>query len=380
MPIYRYLPLIVLSSCAFAQPLYIAPDGVETRWASPENPTGAKGAAAKLNAGRKGHAAIPIKAGESLTLAEVHGASGTVRRIWATISDRSPAMIRGLKLEIYWDGASTPAVRVPFGDFFMHTLGQMVPFQSALFASPEGRSFNCYIPMPFRRSMKIVLTNESGKDLGSLYYDVDYTLGDKHPSNMLYFHAHYRRENPTRMQRDFEILPKVSGVGRYLGANIGVIADQERYLKSWWGEGEVKVYLDGDTAHPTLSGTGTEDYIGTAYGQGLYSNLYQGCHLADEKKMRYGFYRLHVPDPVYFHKEARVTIQQIGYAPASQAFDRAAAPVYAAGAGLVERPQKTNGLFERQDDWSSCVYFYLDKPENGLPPIDASELRMKGLQ
>ena len=169
-------------------------------------------------------------------------------------------------------------------------------------------------------------------------------------------------------------------MGRYLCANIGVISDQERYLKSWLGEGEVKVYLDGDTTQPTLSGTGTEDYIGTAYGQGLYSNLYHGCHLADDKKMRYGFYRLHVPDPVYFHKEARVTIQQIGYAPASQAFDRAAAPVYAAGAGLVERPPKTNGLFERQDDWSSCVYFYLDKPENGLPPIDASELRMKGLQ
>jgi hypothetical protein len=83
---------------------------------------------------------------------------------------------------------------------------------------------------------------------------------------------------------------------------------------------------------------------------------------------------------VYFQKEARVTIQQIGYAPASQAFDRAAAPVYKAGAGLVERPSKTTGLFEREDDWSSCAYFYLDKPENGLPPIDAPELRMKGLQ
>ena len=180
------------------------------------------------------------------------------------------------------------------------------------------------------------------------------------------------------MQQDFEILPKVGGVGRYLGVNVGVIADKERYFKSWWGEGEVKVYLDGDTEHPTLSGTGTEDYIGTAYGQGQYSNLYQGCHLADEEKMRYGFYRLHVPDPVYFHKEARVTIQQIGYAPASQAFDRAAAPVYAAGAGLVERPKKTNGLFERQDDWSSCVYFYLDKPENGLPALDASRTANEG--
>jgi hypothetical protein len=233
--------------------------------------------------------------------------------------------------------------------------------------------------MPFRKGMKIVVTNESGKDLGSLYYDVDYTLGDRHGDDVLYFHAYWRRENPTRMKRDYELLPRITGRGRFLGVNIGVAANQDRYLKSWWGEGEVKMYLDGDSDLPTLSGTGTEDYIGTAYGQGQYSNLYQGCPLADDKNMRYGFYRQHVPDPVIFRRDIRVTIQQIGYAATSEGFYKLAAPVYAAGPELVERPRLSAGLFEREDDWSSCAYFYLDRPEDGLPALEAAAVRTKGL-
>src|ERR1700742_3854254 len=118
------------------QSLYQFPEGVETRWASPENPGGEKGKAGSENAGRKGRPAVPIKAGQQLVLAEVKGSSGTIHRIWATINDRSPAMLRGLKLEMFWDGASTPAVSAPFGDFFGHGLAHMSTFQSALFASP----------------------------------------------------------------------------------------------------------------------------------------------------------------------------------------------------------------------------------------------------
>jgi hypothetical protein len=200
-----------------AQSLYTVPQEIETRWASPENPLGEKGKGAQSNAGRKGRPAVPVKAGEQVTLAEVHGSSGTVRRIEATISDRSPAMLRGLKIEMFWDGAGKPAVSAPFGDFFGEGLGHMSVFQSALFASPEGRSFNCYIPMPFRTDMKIVLFNESGKDLELLFYDVDYTLGDKHDENDLYFHAHFRRENPTKLQHDFEIFPQFQGKGGSCG-------------------------------------------------------------------------------------------------------------------------------------------------------------------
>src|SRR5260370_617446 len=201
---------------AAAQSLYTLPEGVQTRWASPENPGAEKGKGAQIKGGRKGRPAVPIKAGEEITLAEVSGSSGTVRRIWATISDRSPAMLQALKIEMSCYGTTKPAVIAPLGDFFGLGLGQMVAFHSALFASPEGKRFNCYIPMPFRTGMKIVVTNESGKDLALFFYDVDYTLGGKHDASVLYFHAHYRREDPTKLQRAFKILPRLLGKGRFL--------------------------------------------------------------------------------------------------------------------------------------------------------------------
>lgn len=365
--------------------LFTLPKNIETRWASPENPKGERGAGGSLNGGRKGRAFVPVKAGESLSLADVQGASGTIRRIWLTINDRSARMLRGLKIECFWDGAARPAVAAPLGDFFGTGLGRLAPFQSALFANPEGRSFNCYVPMPFRTGARVVLTNESGKDLDMLFYDVDYTLGDEHAPDALYLHAHWRRENPTTPQRDYEILPKATGRGRFLGANIGVMADKTRYFSSWWGEGEVKVYLDGDTELPTLCGTGTEDYIGTAWGQGRYHHLYQGCHVADDQRFHYCFYRYHVLDPIYFRRDVRVTIQQIGcWDPLSRAqFKNLREPVHRAGEGQNPVDFSTEpapyGLFERRDDWSSCAYVYLDRAENDLPPLADADARTAGL-
>ncbi|HKP73575.1 MAG TPA: glycoside hydrolase family 172 protein [Pyrinomonadaceae bacterium] len=382
--VYSVLLLLVFVSAAgetFAQSLYEMPEGVESRWASGENPTGERGKAAQTNGGRKGAPTVAVKAGESRVLAEAQGASGTVRRIWMTFPDRSPRMLRSLRLDMYWDGAKRPAVSAPLGDFFGVGLGQTTVFQSALFSNPEGRSFNCFIPMPFKTGMRVVLTNESDADLGELFYDIDYTLGDRHASNMLYFHAHFRRENPTRLKQDYEILPRVTGRGRYLGTNVGVIVNQKTYFNTWWGEGEVKIYLDGDRELPTLSGTGTEDYVGTAWGQGAFAHDYQGSPVADEKNLRWCFYRYHVPDPVYFHKDIRVTIQQIGYlAPHSrEAIVKSGRPLYRAGAGLVEMDTSKDGKFERADDWSSCAYFYLDRPENNLPPLDPVAKRIEGL-
>lgn len=220
-------------------------------------------------------------------LAQATNTSGTVRRIWMTFPDRSPRMLRGLRLDIY----------------------------------------------------------------------------------------------PTRLQHDYEILPHISGRGRYLGANIGVIVDTATYFHTWWGEGEVKVYLDGDRSHPTLNGTGTEDYIGTAWGQGRFDNLYAGAPIADDRAGLWAFYRYHIPDPIYFHRDIRVTIQQIGYLAAQSRppIVRAGRTLYRAGPGRVPMDLTKDGKFERADDWSSCVYFYLDRPGSPLPPIEAAAARMAGL-
>ena len=145
-------------------------------------------------------------------------------------------------MDIYWDNAKTPAVSAPFGDFFGQGLGRCQKFESAFFSNPEGKSFNCCVPMPFKSAFKIVLTNESANDIAMVFYDVDFTVGDEVDENTLYLHAHWRRENPTKLQRDYEFLPKVNGRGRFLGVNVSVIADSKTYYKSWWGEGECKVY------------------------------------------------------------------------------------------------------------------------------------------
>ncbi|MBA3845923.1 MAG: DUF2961 domain-containing protein [Planctomycetes bacterium] len=365
------------------RPLFTLPDGIETRWSSPENPRGLKGVGGKAEDGRKGSPYVELRAGAQQVLAEVDDSSGTVRRIWITVSDRSPAMLRSLRIDVWWDGAEIPAISAPLGDFFGTGLGRVVPFQSTLFASPEGRSFLCLAPMPFRRGMRIVMTNESGRDLSHLYYDVDYTLGDRHGDDVGYLHAHWRRERMTTLRRDYEFLPLVSGRGRFLGVNVGVIADRGRYFDSWWGEGECKVYLDGDRDWPTLCGTGTEDYIGTAWEQGRFDHLDSGCHVADHAAMRFCFYRHHLVDPVYFQRDIRVTMQQMGnFGAETRAKLLAAGGAHRMGDARgtpLAASAATSGLLEREDDWSSCAYVYLDRTENGLPPLAPVAERIAGL-
>ena len=381
---------------ARAGDLYKKPKGAATRWASFENPGGEKGKGALLNKGAKGNAFESLDAGASKILLDVKG-SGMITRMWFTVNDRTTETLRMLKLDMYWDDAKTPAVSVPFGDFFCVMLEGPVKFESALFANPEGKSFNCYIPMPFRKSARIQITNESKKKLGLLFYDIDYILGMKHEPDVCYFHAAWRREAPTQLKSDFEILPRVKGSGCFLGAVIGVNLNPI-YL-GWWGEGEVKMFMDGDTETPTIVGTGTEDYIGTGWGQGQYSQRYQGCLVSNEKKKRYVFYRFHVPDPVYFSKNIRVTIQQIGGSSKTDVMKMRKQniplePVSAAWdtnfVGLLDLdppveleehpcPDGAWTNYYRQDDVCAVAYFYLDRPENGLPPLPAVEERIKNI-
>ncbi len=293
----------------YGQELYRRRPDADTRWASFENPSAAKGKAAADNKTAKGHAFEPFRSGETKVLLDVKG-SGTIRRIWMTLPERDPQMLRSLRLDMFWDGSPQPAVSVPMGDFFGAILGRAVRLENELFANPEGRSFNCYIPMPFRSAARIVITNESGRDLDSFFYDVDVLMTSRPDPDALYFHAAFRRERWTELGRDFELLPRVRGEGRFLGVHVGVITPQD--VTGWYGEGEVKMYIDGDSDLPTIAGTGSEDYIGTGWGQGLFQNRYQGSTVADGTAHQWAFYRYHVPDPVYFHKDLRVTLQQIG--------------------------------------------------------------------
>jgi hypothetical protein len=388
------ISLFVISNLANAQHnLFQFDENIETRWSSPENKHGLKGKGGMENNQAKGHAFDSIAPGASYTLLDVQE-MGIVNRIWITIDDRSPEMLRSLKIEMYWDGEIKPAVSVPFGDFFGIGLGKTAIFENALFANPEGRSFNCFIQMPFRKSAKILIVNESNRKLGSIFYDVNYNLLKKWNPQYMYFHSYWHRDFNTKLAEDFEILPAVTGKGRFIGTNIGVFGNR-LYGRSWFGEGEVKIYLDGDNQYPTLVGTGTEDYIGTAWGQGKFINTYTGCTIADDSLLQWAFYRFHIIDPVFFHNNIRVTIQQIGGDVTEKVakFQAEKSPLIPVSTNdfrfykkdsIVDmnNPALLKGWtnFYRSDDVSAVAYFYFDKPGSNLPPIQALAARIKDLE
>lgn len=361
--------------------LYSLPKG-QTRWSSFENPNAKKGAAANENHGAKGHAFDKINAGETITLLDYGESAGVINRIWITVSDRTQKMLRALVIRCYWDDAVKPAVEAPLGDFFSCG-SELCRFENEMFSSPEGRSFNSYVPMPFQKSAKITVTNESSNNLTHFFYDVNMTALDKPDKDALYFHCHWCRVKETVPGEDFAVLPKVEGAGRVLGVSIVVNANPI-YGRQWWGEGEVKVYIDGDKDLPTLCGTGTEDYIGTGWGQGTYSNRYQGCLTANWENLRWVFYRLHIADPIWFSKDVRFDIQVIGGASSEEvrSLIEKNAPFIpvtcddSSGEGFkflyktgMEIPEKGWINYYRSDDFAAVAWFYLDKKENSLPPI-----------
>jgi hypothetical protein len=367
----------------FAQSLFEVPDNIQSRWISFENPTGGHGAGGEANEGRKGAPSRTIKAGETVTLAEING-TGIIRRIWCTVAGK-PEIVRGVVLRIYWEDEAIPAVEAPLQDFFGIPFGRQVAFESALFSNPEGRSFNCYVPMPFKKRARIVVENQSPFET-SLFFDVDYTLGDHLPHELCYFHAHYRRENPTQPKKDFQVLPQVSGKGRFLGFNLGVRMLGAYQDIEWFGEGEMKVYLDGDQTHPTLVGTGTEDLVGSAWGLGRFDHQFQGCLLTAKDDGVWGFYRYFVPDPVYFHTGLRVELQQISGARAQDILGRMAPSDYPE---LVETHQRFDPEiqgkgnewmnFEGPQDVCATAYWYQTLPSPSFGPLDAYSQRMKDL-
>jgi hypothetical protein len=251
--------------------------------------------------------------------------------------------------------------------------------------------------MPFKNAAKITVTNESSKRLGSMFFDVDFQLMKEWNDDYLYFHSYWSRDTVTTLTKDFELLPQVKGKGRFLGVNIGINANP-LLDGTWWGEGEVKIYTDGDGDWPTLAGTGTEDYIGTAWGQGKYTNRYTGCLIANEEKRQWAFYRYHVPDPVFFKKDCKITIQQMGGASFEKVneLQNNGVPVIPVTIindkiNYVYQPNKITDLddpslphswtnFYRTDDVSATVYFYLDRATNDLAGLQTLPIRKYNLK
>ncbi len=352
----------LLSSCSPEKKesggqIYDLNTGLESRSISFENPTGEPGkggqTASQLGVGRKGFPAKNIEPGETAVLCDITG-PGTIRHIWMTggFKDK-PVALRSMVIRAYWDGQEYPSVECPIGDFMGSAHAKINSYQSAVHSTGINAALNIWLPMPFDNHAKLTITND-GKEQIKIFYQIDYTIGDKHPEKFGRLHVCFVRENPTTLKKDFEILPKRTGEGRYIGAVLGIRA----LSGNWWGEGEVKIYKDGDTKFPTICGTGSEDYVCLSYGMQQTPFFYHGCSL--DKNGFVSMYRWHLPDPVYWKKECRITIQQIGWSRES-------------------REKTGSALYERQDDWSSATFWYEPIPSARLPEFPDLESRIANL-
>jgi hypothetical protein len=314
-------------------------------------------------------------------LADLAG-PGTIHHIWMTFPPAPPEVMRSLTIEVFYDGRDEPSVSVPALDFFGLPHGRPVPYTSALTAANEGRGFNSWFPMPFRDRVRVEVTNRADRP-ADFYYQVDYTLTPDLAPDAGLLHVAFRRENPTTLRRDFVITDGLTGPGRFLGACIGVRTIDPGV---WYGEGEVKVYRDGDTEHPTICGTGLEDYVGSAWGMGPHHAPFGGAPLevkADGEIMPafVGFYRWHVADPIVFTEHLRVTIQQIGFMVFLDGqeehlalYERSNPP---AGTGWMRAPRPgvlAMGIAERVDDYCATAFVYCRDPQP-VPRLDLDAAR-----
>lgn len=338
----------------------------KTRSISPENPTGEPGkggmavdgpgkeAARDLGQGWKIAPRILIEPGHTFVMADIEG-PGVIQHIWLT----GPACnhhSRNCILRIYWDGSAHPSVECPIGDFFACGWGAYAPVVSLPVCVNPGSAFNCYWPMPFRHRCRITLENrfEPGSDeVMSVYYQIDYSL-EEIPKEAAYLHAQFRRANPLPYKEVYTILDGIQGRGHYIGTYLCWGVNNN----GWWGEGEVKFYVDGDTDFPTICGTGTEDYFCASYN---FENKEQRCYEEFntpyagmpqvirpdglyQSQMRFGLYRWHIVDPIRFEKRLRITIQALGW-------------------------RKDRRYLPRQDDIASVAFWYQTLPGAPFPPL-----------
>jgi hypothetical protein len=317
---------------------YLLDTGLESRSISFENPSGAPGeggkSASNLGPGRKGSPSLEVKPGQTVQLCDIQG-PGTIRHLWMT-TEGDPVIQRACVIRGWWEGQEHPSIECPIGDLFGFAHGKITSYQSAVHSCGPTGGRNLWLPMPFAKRARFTFSNEGTKSV-PLYYQINYTLGDKHPNDVGRLHVVFRRENPTVEKRDFELLPQRDQKGRFIGSIIGV---RNLHPEQWWGEGEIKVYKDGDKEWPTIAGTGSEDYVGLAWGIQNAAFLYNGCSLNDKHFV--SMYRWHLPDPIAWKKECRITIQQIAY---------------------------QDGLRETSDDWSCATFWYEPVPSAKLPAM-----------
>jgi hypothetical protein len=333
--------------------------GAKTRSISPENPSGEKGkggmaiegtgagSARELGQGWKINPCIKITAGDTVTIANVSG-SGAIQHIWMT-----PAGCwRSAILRFYWDGMVEPSVECPVGDFFACGWGEYAQVTSLAICVNPGSAFNCYWEMPFRKGFRITVENRDDEDL-VLFYQIDYGLTDV-LDDAAYFHAEFRRTNPLPYKSVYTILDNVKGKGQFVGVYMAWGVNNS----GWWGEGEIKFYLDGDSEFPTICGTGTEDYFCGSYNfenqtthqYQEFTTPYTGLAQAlrpdglYRSQQRFGLYRWHIMDPIRFETDIKVTIQALGW-------------------------RSGHRYLPAQDDIASVAFWYQTLPAEPLPKL-----------
>ena len=342
----------------------------KTRSISPENFNGEKGKGGMATTGTgagpsrelgqkwKVSPSVVIKKHTVFTVAEIDG-PGAVQHIWMTPTGNWRYSI----LRFYWDDETTPSIEVPVGDFFCQGWGKFAPVTSLAVAANPGSGLNCYWPMPFRKKCRITMENIDDHDM-VLYYQVDYTLTEV-PKDAGYLHAQFRRVNPLPFKKDFVLVDSVRGKGQYVGTYMAYGSNKN----GWWGEGEIKFFMDGDTEFPTINGTGTEDYFCGAYDfdtqkknkaggekseytefSGLYTGLAQVIRGDGHYDIaqRFGLYRWHIADPIRFEKDLKVTIQDLGW-------------------------HNDGRYMPLQDDIATTAFWYQLEPHNPFPKLPAKD-------
>jgi hypothetical protein len=332
-----------------------------TRSISPENPTGEKGKGAMmipklgdpeqphanlfahLGRGWKTRPFLTLGAGKTRTLMDVNG-PGMIQHIWIVIDEDK---WRSCVVRFYWDDETTPSIEAPLSDFFAIGHGKFAPVNSLPVLVNARSALNCFWPMPFRKHARITLSNEAKSDVGLLTYQITYAEASL-PENAAYFHAQYRRA-PTAQQNPYVILDGVRGRGQYVGTFLA----WSQMTDEWFGEGEIKFYLDGDQEFPTICGTGTEDYFLSSYGfPRLYSTPYVGVTLKDgpvendgsgKGGTKWSLYRWHVMDPIRFQQDLRVTIQALGW--------------------------EKGKVVKKSDDIASVAFWYQSEPHAAFPAL-----------